>query len=66
MQEKFGEGSLAEACVWQIVVLIPKGYVKDLLRIDLVGVLCKATTGIVNWRLTVSIKYYNSLHGFWA
>ena len=44
-------------------MLIPKGGGKDFHRIGLVEVMWKATTGIINQRLTVAITYYDSIHG---
>ena len=45
-------------------MLIPKGVFKDFRGIRLVEVLCKATTSIINQRLTTAIKYHNIFHGF--
>ena len=58
------EGSLVEACAWKTFMLIPKGDIKDFRRIYLVEVMRKATTGIINQRLTAAITYHDSLHGF--
>ena len=63
-QAEFQEGSLAEACTWQTVVLIPKGDGKDFRGIGLVEFVWKATTGIINWRLNSEICYHDNLHGF--
>ena len=64
MQEAFWEGSLAKSCAWWTVIIIPKSYVKDFQGIRLVEFLWKATTGILNRRLTMAIKHHDSLHGF--
>ena len=45
------------------VMLIPKRGVKYIHMIGLVEVLWKATTGIINWQLTVVITYHDILHG---
>ena len=62
-QAEFLEGSLAKSCTCQRVLLIPKGYGKDFCVIGVIEVLWKATTRIINWRLTAAILYHNSLHG---
>ena len=49
-----------------MVVLIIKGDVKYFCGIRLVEVLWKATTGIINRRLTAAISYHNSLNRFWT
>ena len=46
-----------------MVVLIPKGGDKDFRGIGMVEFLWKATPGIINWRIAVSIMYHDSLHG---
>ena len=47
-------------------MLIPKGGGKYFSVIGLVEVLWKATTGIINRRLTAAISYHNSLNRFWT
>ena len=54
---------MAEACAWQMVLVIPKGDIKEFRGTRLVEVLWKPTTGIINRRLTASIRYHGSLHG---
>ena len=46
------------------MVLIIKEGGKDLIIIGLVKVLCKATIGIINQRLTSVILYHDTSHGF--
>ena len=46
-----------------MVVLITKGYSKDLRGIGLVEVLWKTTTGIINMQLTTEIQYHDKLNG---
>ena len=64
VQVVFWGGYLSEGCAWQMVT--PKWDCKDFCGIGLVEVLWKATTGIINRRLTEAITYHNSLHGFWT
>ena len=64
MQAEFLEASLAEACSWKMVVLIPKRVGKYFQGIRLVGYLWKFTTGIINQWLTSEITYHHNLHGF--
>ena len=45
-------------------MLIPKGGGKDFIDIGLVEVLWKATTSIINLRMTAAIRYHITLHGF--
>ena len=56
MQAAFQEESLTEACAWKTVVMFPKGGGKDFIGIRLVEVLWKATTSIINRRLTAAIR----------
>ena len=44
-------------------MLIPKGYSKDFGGIGIVQVLWKATTGIINQRLTLETLYHDTLYG---
>ena len=63
VQAAFWEGRLAEECMWQTVVLIPKGH-SNLCGIGLVEVLRKAVSGITNLRLNSAIDFHDTLHGF--
>ena len=49
-----------------MTVLIPKGDSKDFRDIGLVEVLWKATTSIINRRLTAVIRYHDSLNFCWT
>ena len=49
-----------------MAVLILKVGDKDFRGIGLVEFLWKTTTGVINLRLTTSILYHDSLHGFRA
>ena len=53
-------------CVWQTVVMIPKGGGNDFRGIVLVEVLWKAISGIINQRISSSIQFHDDLHGFCA
>ena len=66
VQAAFRQGSLAEACAWQTVVIITKGYGKYFRLIVMVEFLWKSTTSIINCQLTSEIRYHDTLHGFWT
>ena len=58
------DGSLVYAWACQTVLLIHKGDSKDFRLFGLVEVLWKATTVIINQRLTLEIFYHDTWHGF--
>ena len=57
-------GKIAASCVWQTVVMIPKGGGTDFRVIGLVEVLWKAISSILNRRVSYSIHFHHALHGF--
>ena len=63
IQAAFHEGQLAEECAWQAVVLIHKGG-GDFRGIDVVEVIWKIVTGIMNCIPTTTIQYHDTLRGF--
>ena len=63
MHAAFRDGTLAEECTWQTVILIPKGK-GDFQGIGLVEVLWKAVARLLNCRLTEAILYHDALHRF--
>ena len=63
VQAEFQEGRLAEEATRQAVVLIPEGG-GDYHGIDLVEVVRKVVTLIINRCFTTSISFHNFLHGF--
>ena len=65
MKADFREGSLDDACDYQMVMLIPKEDEKEFRGTRLVEVLWKAKSGIVKWRLIAATTYHYILHGFW-
>ena len=65
VQTAFREGQLAEETKWKAVVLISKGG-KDYHGIGLVEVMWKVVAANIYRRLTSSITYHDSQHGFWA
>ena len=65
IQVEFREETLAKACMWKTVVLIPKGK-RDLRGIWLIEVLWKAVASRLNRRLTAVITYHDALNGFWV
>ena len=65
VQAALREGNLAEKAMWQAVVLIPKGK-KDYQGIELVEVMWKVVTAILNFRFTASITCHDFLRGFWV
>ena len=52
-------------CMWQKVVLIPKGN-GEFVVIGLVKVLWKALSGVINRQIGVVVQFHNVLHGFRA
>ena len=64
MQAAFCDGTLADKCTWQTIVLIPKGESGDSREIGLVEVLWKKVTSLLNRRLTTAIKLHDVLRGF--
>ena len=50
------DGTMANDCTWQTVVLIPKGSIGDFRGIRLVKVLWKTVTSLLNFRLMTDIK----------
>ena len=65
MQAALRDGTLAEECTWQTVVLITKekGYFRG---VGLFEVLWKAIASLLNRRLTAVISFHDMLHGFRA
>ena len=63
VQAALQDGTLAEECMWQTVVLITKGK-GDFRGIGLIEVLWKAIASLLNHRLTVAISFHDTLHGF--
>ena len=61
----FCDGNLSEEVMWQTLVLIPKGDGGYFRGIDLVDILWKTTTCIINQILTLAIGYHDTLNGFW-
>ena len=55
---------LVASCTWKTVVMIPKGVGTNSRSIGLVEVLCKAISGIINFRLSSSVQFHDNLHGF--
>ena len=64
VQAAFQDGTLAEECKWQTVVITLKGK-GDFWGIVLVEVLWKAIARLLNLRLTSAISFHDTLHGFW-
>ena len=62
-QTAFRDETLPSECVWQTVVLLPKGYV-DYRGIVLVEVLLKSMPLIINRRIGAVVRYHNALHAF--
>ena len=65
VQAAFQDRKLAEECMWQTVVLIPKGE-GDFRGVGIVKVLWKAIEILVNYRLTAALSFHDKFHGFWA
>ena len=49
-----------------MVVMNPKGDVRDFRDIGLIEILCNTITGLLNRRLTSGIGFYDVLHGLQA
>ena len=62
MQAAFRDGTVAEECMWQIVVLIPKGR-GDFRGIGLFEVLWKEIASFLDFRLTSAITFHDVIHG---
>ena len=65
MQAEFLGGTMAEKCMWQTVVLIPKGK-RESRGIGLVEVLWKAVSSLMNRQLTSATTFHDVLYRFWA
>ena len=65
LQEVFQDGTLAEECTCEIVVLIPKRK-GGFWGIGFIEVLWKAIASLLNCRLTAVISFHDTLHGFWV
>ena len=66
VQAAFHDGTLAEECTWQAVVLISKGASRDFRGIGMMELLWKTVTSLLNLRLTTTIKLHDVLQGFQA
>ena len=65
VQTSFRDIFLVKEATWKVVVLILKGG-GDYHVIDLVDVVWKAVTVILNFYFSASITYHDSLHGLWS
>ena len=63
IQTAFLEGEMVVEATWQTLVLIPKGN-KEYRGIGLVEVMWKVVAAILHRRLTTTITYEETLHGF--
>ena len=66
VQAVFCDGTLYDKSMWYTVALIPNEYGKDFGGIDLMEILWKTITGILNLRLKSEIAFHDALHGFWT
>ena len=57
------DGNVSNKSMWKMVVLNPKGDVRDFRDIGLIEILWNTITGLLNRRLTSSIGFYDVLHG---
>ena len=64
LQSEFRNGTLSKEITHQTVVLITKGARGYFRGIDLVRVIWKAFTNLLNCLLTAVIKFHNMLHSF--
>ena len=62
VQTAFRDVGLVEEATWKLVVLLLKGGV-NYCGVDLVYVVWKAVTLILNFCFATSITYHDSLHG---
>ena len=65
LQLAFRDSKLHMECMWQKVVLIPKGN-GEFVLIGLVKVLWKALSGVINRQIGAAVKFHNVLHEFWT
>ena len=66
MQAAFCDGTMAEECTRQTVVLNPKGISSDFRGIGLVEVIWKTMYILLNCRFTAAITFHDVLNGFRA
>ena len=66
IQAAFRGEEMVASCDLQMVVIIPKGGGTDFIGIDLVEILRKAISGIINRWISYSIQFRDALHGFRA
>ena len=66
MQAALCDGTLSNESIWQKVVLILKGNIRDFWGIVLVEVLWKTMPGLLHRRFTSVIFSHDALHGFQA
>ena len=64
VQAAFRDGTLAEECTWQVVVLIPKGKSGNFRGIGLVEVIWKTMSSLLNFQVTEEIIFHDVLHSF--
>ena len=62
----FRGGELMASCAWKMVVIIPEGRGIHFRGIGLAKVLWNAISVIINLRLSSSIQFHDTLHGFCA
>ena len=60
------DGNVSNKSMWKMVVLNPKGDVRDFRDIGLIEILWNTITGLINRRLTSAIGFYDVLHGLQA
>ena len=63
VQVAFRDGTLAEECMWQTVIFIPKGKSGNFREIGLVGVIWKIMYSLMKRRITGAITFHDVLHG---
>ena len=65
IQTYFWYGRLLTECMWQMVVLIPKGN-GGFRGNGILEVLWKALLRVINRRIRAAVKFHGVLHGFWV
>ena len=64
VQKYFRDGTLPTKCMWNMVVLLPKGG-GEYRGVGLIEVLQKTVPVVINRHIEANITYHGVLHRFW-
>ena len=65
-QIELRNGTLSDMRMWQTLVKITKGCIREFSGVGLVEVLWNTITGLLNRRFALSIGFFDVLNGFWS